>query len=165
MTLPIHPELGYDFDYETALQDFRWALSGTHKAPAAQEIAQAAIQLGALLLKKNTAYGDSALSPVECFAQGLSTSQRLGVRMDDKISRMARGNADGEDPQMDLAGYLILLRIALAREKPQPDQASLGFSNAADQEKPRPTPYAADPIPALTPSDSPVEAIPAVSEA
>lgn len=116
MTLPVHPELGSDFTYEQALTALSLAIAGEHVAPAAQSIAEVVVQLGALLLKKNTAYGDSALSPIEVFARGMSPSQRMAVRMDDKVSRLARGAADGEDVEMDLAGYIVLQRIARAAE-------------------------------------------------
>lgn len=117
MTLPIHPELGSEFSYETAMNEFGWALNGTHSAPSAQPIVQQVIQLGALLLKKNKAYGDSALSPLDVFITGLAASEKMAVRIDDKLSRISRGLADGEDPEMDLAGYLVLRRIAQAAEK------------------------------------------------
>lgn len=116
MILPVHPELGSDFDYDLALTEVSLALAGEEKSPSASPIAQMGIQLIALLLKKNAAYGDSALKPVECFARGMSPSQRMAVRMDDKISRLARGAADGEDVEMDLAGYILLQRIAKAQE-------------------------------------------------
>ena len=34
------------------------------------------------------------------------------MRIDDKLSRLARGRAAGEDVTLDLIGYLILLRVA-----------------------------------------------------
>ena len=66
---------------------------------------QAVFQLGALLLKKNAAYGDSALNPVMVFAgSDIDPITRMGVRMDDKLSRLARGNPDGEDPAQGSGG-------------------------------------------------------------
>lgn len=118
MNLPIHPELGADFSYNTALNDFAEALNGTNTAPAAEQIAKQVLQLGALLLKKNAAYGNSALEPVSVFSKGLSAASRMAVRMDDKISRLARGATDGEDVLMDLAGYIVLHRIATVQEVP-----------------------------------------------
>ena len=38
------------------------------------------------------------------------------LRIDDKISRLMRGAAAGEDVERDLLGYLVLLRIARTRE-------------------------------------------------
>ena len=34
------------------------------------------------------------------------------MRLDDKLSRIARGQAAGEDVTLDLIGYLVLLRLA-----------------------------------------------------
>lgn len=69
-----------------------------------------------LLLEKNRAYGDSALEPIRLFSKADATEQ-LRVRIDDKLSRVARGSAAGEDVIMDLLGYFILLRIAERRGK------------------------------------------------
>ncbi len=41
-----------------------------------------------------------------------STEEQLRVRLDDKLSRLARGEDAGEDVIVDLAGYLILLLAA-----------------------------------------------------
>ena len=73
-------------------------------------------ELKSLLLSKNLKYGDSALKPVRIFSNESSTEQ-LRVRIDDKINRvMNNGLYDDEDTVMDLAGYLILLRISLDKE-------------------------------------------------
>jgi len=75
-----------------------------------------------LLLDKNAKYGNSALNPVRVFSKADNQEQLL-VRIDDKLSRIARGaGMDGvdEDTLNDLIGYLILLKIAkndLRREK------------------------------------------------
>ena len=72
--------------------------------------------LKALLLEKNRAYGNSALDPVRIFSRASPVEQIL-VRLDDKISRLSRGEAAGEDVIQDLLGYLILLRIAQKLER------------------------------------------------
>lgn len=82
---------------------------------AAQDIARECDDLKALLLEKNRAYGNSALDPVRIFSKTNPVEQLL-VRIDDKISRLVRGANGGEDVTLDLLGYLILLRIARARE-------------------------------------------------
>ena len=67
-----------------------------------------------LLLEKNAKYGNSALNPVRVFSKADNQEQLL-VRIDDKLSRIARGaGMDGvdEDTLNDLIGYLILLKIA-----------------------------------------------------
>jgi hypothetical protein len=43
---------------------------------------------------------------------GADPEERLQVRVDDELSRLARGQAAGEDVILDLLGDLILLRIA-----------------------------------------------------
>lgn len=64
-----------------------------------------------VLMVKNAAYGDSALSPVRVFSRADRVEQ-LRVRLDDKLSRLARGSAAGEDTVLDILGYLVLLRVA-----------------------------------------------------
>lgn len=71
-------------------------------------------ELKALLIRKNRAYGDSALSPVRVFSTA-SPIEQLKVRLDDKLSRLQRGTNTEEVPEdtlMDLCGYLILLMVA-----------------------------------------------------
>ena len=41
--------------------------------------------------------------------------EQIRVRIDDKLSRLARGQAAGEDVVLDLIGYLVLLRVAERR--------------------------------------------------
>jgi hypothetical protein len=66
-----------------------------------------------MLLKKNADYGNSALDPRRIFSKADPVEQ-IKVRIDDKLSRIASGNAnlDDEDTVQDLMGYLVLLRIA-----------------------------------------------------
>lgn len=68
-------------------------------------------QLATLLISKNTAYGNSALEPVRIFSKA-SPEEQLLVRIDDKLSRLARGRAAGEDVVWDLLGYLVLYRVS-----------------------------------------------------
>ena len=76
-----------------------------------QEVTAVLWGVGEMLKKKNAAYGDSALSPVRIFSKADPVEQIL-VRIDDKLSRLARGMAAGEDVEDDLMGYLVLLKIA-----------------------------------------------------
>ncbi len=80
------------------------------------QIAAKGVEVVAMLLRKNLAYGSSAFEPVRVFAKGLSALDQIHVRMDDKLSRLARGHAiDGEDTTFDLAGYCILELVARER--------------------------------------------------
>lgn len=66
-----------------------------------------------MLLEKNDAYGNSVSEPVAIFSD-LSALERIKVRMDDKLSRLARGKNTHlvpEDTELDLIGYLILKSI------------------------------------------------------
>mgnify|MGYP003109858541 FL=1 len=66
-----------------------------------------------LLLKKNQAYGNSALEPIRVFSKASSCEQIL-VRIDDKLNRIKQGAnilSEDEDVLQDLIGYLILLKV------------------------------------------------------
>lgn len=63
-----------------------------------------------MLLAKNRAYGDSATDPVRIFSKA-SPEEQILCRIDDKLSRIVRGSAMGEDVIDDLIGYLVLLKI------------------------------------------------------
>ena len=79
---------------------------------AAQEMIRAECrEVERILLAKNAAYGNSALQPVRIFSKADAIEQ-IRVRIDDKLSRLARGQAGGEDVTLDLIGYLVLLRVA-----------------------------------------------------
>ena len=71
-----------------------------------------------LLISKNAAYGDRALSPISIFGSS-DALVSLGARIDDKLSRIRnRGvNDKTEDTVSDLIGYLILYKAALERQK------------------------------------------------
>lgn len=65
-----------------------------------------------VLHEKNDAYGDSALNPIRIFSKDESPTASIDVRIDDKLSRIARGKECGEDTVLDLIGYLVLKRIS-----------------------------------------------------
>jgi len=74
-------------------------------------------QIKELLLEKNKKYGDSALDPSRIFSKANPIEQLL-VRIDDKLNRIQKGAgllANDEDIIQDLIGYLVLLKIAMAR--------------------------------------------------
>tara|TARA_R100000664_G_scaffold34245_1_gene55687 strand:- start:8121 stop:8522 length:402 start_codon:yes stop_codon:yes gene_type:complete len=71
-----------------------------------------------LLLQKNRSYGDSATNPSNVFSKG-SPVDSICARIDDKLMRIQnRGiNDKTEDTVSDLIGYLILLKVAMLKEK------------------------------------------------
>lgn len=74
-------------------------------------------EVRAMLIQKNQAYGDAALNPVRIFSKA-DPLEQLKVRIDDKLSRLARGEQAGEDVIHDLLGYLVIYRIQMNRLKP-----------------------------------------------
>lgn len=85
----------------------------------ADEIVEVCDGIKALLLRKNAAYGDSALKPMRVFSRATPVEQIM-VRLDDKLSRLARGHAlpdeSLDDTLDDILGYLVLLKIAKRRD-------------------------------------------------
>jgi hypothetical protein len=81
-------------------------------APSGGKILDTCHSIAKMLIDKNIAYGDSALSPVRIFSK-TSQVEQLHVRIDDKLSRMMKGTEyPGDNDIDDLIGYLILLKIA-----------------------------------------------------
>lgn len=73
-----------------------------------------------MLLEKNAKYGNSALEPVRVFSKADPVEQ-IRVRLDDKLSRLMRGaGTEDEDVEIDLMGYLILLRVARRMREARP---------------------------------------------
>ena len=80
-----------------------------------KDIRRIAKEIGELVVAKNEAYGDSAVDPVRIFSKASPVEQIL-VRLDDKLSRFARGHSyPGDNDIDDIMGYLILLKIAKER--------------------------------------------------
>ena len=77
--------------------------------------------LKTFLIAKNDSYGNSALDPVRIFSRA-DAAEQLRVRIDDKLSRLSRGNEHGtDDTLLDLHGYLVLLRVFNRNERaPRP---------------------------------------------
>lgn len=79
------------------------------------DINRACNEIKDMLMEKNLAYGDSALDPVRVFSKS-DSSEQIRVRIDDKLSRFAKGKEyPGDNDINDLIGYLILLKIAKER--------------------------------------------------
>lgn len=80
----------------------------------------------ALSLKKNVAYGDSALHPLQIFSK-LGATEGIRARLDDKLARIQRGDehAFDENPIDDIIGYLVLLKVAERTEQDAVEEAAL----------------------------------------
>lgn len=83
---------------------------------AGREIYDSCHEIAHMLIKKNIAYGNSALEPVRIFSKA-DAREQLHVRIDDKLSRIMKGTAYvGDNDIDDLIGYLVLLKIAKHKE-------------------------------------------------
>jgi hypothetical protein len=85
----------------------------------AKRVAKTAARVVNLLKEKNEQYGDSVQQPLRIFSK-LDSQAGIRVRIDDKLSRLARGNDSIEsdiDIVDDLIGYLILLRMMMEEEE------------------------------------------------
>lgn len=81
------------------------------KAPSGEAILAQCNAIARTLLTKNIQYGNSALEPVRVFSKA-SPREQILVRLDDKLSRIAKGKDETEDVILDLIGYLVLLRVS-----------------------------------------------------
>lgn len=72
-------------------------------------------KIKAFLLEKNKSYGSSSLDPIGIFADK-HPLQNINSRIDDKISRIVRGDKFGDEDfvkaEEDITGYLIIKRVA-----------------------------------------------------
>lgn len=82
-------------------------------APLEKEIREMCNSIADMLVEKNASYGNSAAEPLNIFSpKGLTALDKIGIRIDDKLSRQMRGSDyTGDDNDLDLAGYLILRLI------------------------------------------------------
>jgi hypothetical protein len=86
------------------------------QAPNEFHIRKVCTQLADFLCAKNAAYGDSAINPLRVLSKA-DPAEQIRVRMDDKISRMVRGQAAGEDALKALVGYWVLLQVLEDQER------------------------------------------------
>jgi hypothetical protein len=87
------------------------------KAPSGSKIWMVCHEIAQLLIEKNISYGDSALSPSRIFAQSDNVEQ-IKIRIDDKLNRVKNNQGyAGDNDVDDLIGYLILLKIAIDKNK------------------------------------------------
>jgi hypothetical protein len=81
-------------------------------APSGPEISVACDEIKRLLLEKNIAYGNSALSPIQIFAKA-GAQEGIANRIDDKLNRIKNAQSyPGDNDVDDLIGYLILYKIS-----------------------------------------------------
>ena len=75
-------------------------------------IMEECLEFADFLIKKNRAYGNSALNPCRIMSKA-NTIEQLYVRIDDKLNRLMNGSDyPGDNDIRDIIGYLILLQVA-----------------------------------------------------
>lgn len=100
----------YDQHDDELIRELSGCATGAEQSTIHEVIHDVCSELARFLCEKNDAYGNSIFDPVRIFSK-LPTSEQINVRIDDKLSRLARGVAAGEDTVRDLAGYLILKMV------------------------------------------------------
>ena len=104
MLEPVFPD-----SKEFNCQDLYLLTVGTE---AGKEILATCHEIAHMLVKKNIAYGNSALDPVRIFSKA-GPREQINVRIDDKLNRLMKGTEyPGDNDIDDLIGYLILLKVA-----------------------------------------------------
>jgi uncharacterized protein (DUF2461 family) len=69
-----------------------------------------------MLIEKNASYGNASAEPVAVFSDA-GAIERINIRIDDKLQRIANGFEHGtDDTELDLIGYLILKRAIQSGE-------------------------------------------------
>lgn len=103
---------------------------------ARDKINQKCQEINEMLCQKNDAYGNSVLDPVRVFSKADAVEQ-INVRLDDKLSRLTRGEEyPGDDTLLDIAGYVILLLVArdeVAYSPPAPPRPRDFFDKDGDR--------------------------------
>lgn len=83
---------------------------------------------------RNATYGNSAIDPIRVFSRA-RTYEQLLVRIDDKLSRVARGAGATPDTLVDLVGYIAILAVVQQRAK---DDAAAQISIPYIEDAPHP---------------------------
>ncbi len=99
---------------ETLIDEFLGYADG-YTAPAPESSGNRAADwlrnVAKVLEEKAISYGDSVGNPIRVFSHAGKT-EGIKVRIDDKLSRVARGKEwPGDDVIVDLVGYLALLAV------------------------------------------------------
>lgn len=98
-------------DYKSQAEFYKHRSTETSVCDFEHKVNEVLTNVANMLIAKNKAYGNSALEPLRCFSKS-SAKEAILVRIDDKLSRIMRGQDIGEDTVMDLIGYLVLLKLA-----------------------------------------------------
>lgn len=112
-------------DLMTILRDagLKFEVAPSWPSESQKLIAEVCDEFRDFLIEKNEQYGDSAIDPVRVFSKA-DPEEQLKVRMDDKLSRLMRGDdrlEPDEDIVKDLLGYWILLQVIRRKSAREPN--------------------------------------------
>ena len=100
-----------------APKDYEDLYLHANTAPSGLRILRQCLKTAKMLVDKNISYGDSALTPIRVFSKADNLEQ-IKVRIDDKLNRIVNSSSyPGDNDIDDLIGYLILLKIAVDKNR------------------------------------------------
>lgn len=100
-----------------APKDYEDLYLHANTAPSGLRILGQCLKTAKMLVDKNISYGDSALTPIRVFSKADNLEQ-IKVRIDDKLNRIVNSSSyPGDNDIDDLIGYLILLKIAVDKNR------------------------------------------------
>jgi hypothetical protein len=100
-----------------APKDYEDLYLHANTAPSGLRILGQCLKTAKMLVDKNISYGDSALKPIRVFSKADNLEQ-IKVRIDDKLNRIVNSSSyPGDNDIDDLIGYLILLKIAVDKNR------------------------------------------------
>jgi len=106
----VHYESPHDFDMLFHFGNYyKLVTDVADKESLGERAAQWLESIAKLVREKNQAYGNSLENPVRIFTD-TSPLKLVLARAEDKLSRIMRGNAAGEDVISDLVGYIALAK-------------------------------------------------------
>ena len=109
LLIPPKPQTSADKISELCdeLRDYVLSKHNIEDVSEIREVCDMCHGLKKFLLVKNERYGDSALKPVKIFSKG-GASDKIDIRMDDKMSRIIESDEQLMNDFVDLTGYLVL---------------------------------------------------------
>lgn len=115
MTMKLIPHLPPNWNPSVALDEIRDVLE---RGGDIRDVALTGLMLTSSLIQQHRTNSGPALNPLAIFAPDLTPRQRMGVRMDETVTKIQNNatSSDGTDARLDLASDLLLDYITRQRE-------------------------------------------------
>ena len=111
---PVVVESSPNNPYDLPCREIAESLLFVYPNLSRQDVVNQWLEMSTFLKQKNDSYGSSILNPIRVFSTNISTREQILVRMDDKVSRIVRGNSSVDsmyDTVKDFLGYVVHLRM------------------------------------------------------